>query len=199
MGPPHPRLPAARRDGAAAAAGARAAAMGRRARSRGTADCATRSGGASRCCGPSRCGCAGSSTATRSTWKRTSRAMPTSAPGLPLSQALYQTRRRARRRHGDHAADRRERLAPMRWIGANRRVIDVEREALLLVCLALQSHGRAVCGACLLGRRRARGGRARRQALRRALRQRRRPAHRGARAGALHPRRRGDPPCHARC
>jgi nitric oxide reductase NorD protein len=56
--------------------------------------------------------------------------------GLPFEQALYQTQRRARRD-----------LAIMllidvsgstdSWIAADKRVIDVEREALLLVCLAL--------------------------------------------------------------
>ena len=58
--------------------------------------------------------------------------------GLPLSQAFYQTRRRARRDMAimllidvSGSTDA--------WIGGNRRVIDVEREALLLVCLALQS------------------------------------------------------------
>jgi nitric oxide reductase NorD protein len=58
--------------------------------------------------------------------------------GLPMAQALYQSRRRAR-----------SSLAIMllidisgstdAWIGAGRRIIDVEREALLLVCEALQS------------------------------------------------------------
>ncbi len=58
--------------------------------------------------------------------------------GLPMAQAFYQSRRRAR-----------SSLAIMllidisgstdAWIGAGRRIIDVEREALLLVCEALQS------------------------------------------------------------
>lgn len=57
--------------------------------------------------------------------------------GLPLDQRLYQTERRNRRH-----------MAVMLlvdtsgstdgWIAADRRVIDVEREALLLVCLALE-------------------------------------------------------------
>jgi nitric oxide reductase NorD protein len=58
--------------------------------------------------------------------------------GLALSQAFYQTRRRARRDMAimllidvSGSTDA--------WISGNRRVIDVEREALLLVCLALQS------------------------------------------------------------
>jgi nitric oxide reductase NorD protein len=60
--------------------------------------------------------------------------------GLALSQAIYQTRRRARRSMAimllvdvSGSTDA--------WIGGQRRVIDVEREALLLVCLALQSLG----------------------------------------------------------
>ena len=57
--------------------------------------------------------------------------------GLPMPQGLYQSRRRARRSMAimllidiSGSTDA--------WIGANRRVIDVEREALLLVCIALQ-------------------------------------------------------------
>ena len=60
--------------------------------------------------------------------------------GLPMAQALYQTQRRARRSMAimllvdvSGSTDA--------WVGANRRVIDVEREALLLVCLALESMG----------------------------------------------------------
>jgi len=58
--------------------------------------------------------------------------------GLALPQAFYQSRRRARRDMAimllidvSGSTDA--------WISGNRRVIDVEREALLLVCLALQS------------------------------------------------------------
>jgi nitric oxide reductase NorD protein len=60
--------------------------------------------------------------------------------GLHLAQAIYQTQRRARRSMAimllidvSGSTDG--------WIGAGRRVIDVEREALLLVCLALESMG----------------------------------------------------------
>jgi len=60
--------------------------------------------------------------------------------GLPLAQAIYQTQRRARRSMAilllidvSGSTDG--------WIGAGRRVIDVEREALLLVCLALATMG----------------------------------------------------------
>ena len=60
--------------------------------------------------------------------------------GLPLTQAIYQTQRRARRSmaimllvDASGSTDA--------WVGANRRVIDVEREALLLVCIALESLG----------------------------------------------------------
>ena len=60
--------------------------------------------------------------------------------GLPMAQALYQTQRRARRNMAilllidvSGSTDG--------WIAANRRVIDVEREALLLVCLALEGLG----------------------------------------------------------
>jgi nitric oxide reductase NorD protein len=60
--------------------------------------------------------------------------------GLPMAQALYQTQRRARRHMAilllidvSGSTDG--------WIAANRRVIDVEREALLLVCLALEGLG----------------------------------------------------------
>jgi len=58
--------------------------------------------------------------------------------GLPMSQALYQTARRARRNMAimllidvSGSTDG--------WIAGNRRVIDVEREALLLVCTALDA------------------------------------------------------------
>ena len=56
--------------------------------------------------------------------------------GLPLAQRLYQTERRSRRDLGvmllvevSGSTDG--------WIAANRRIIDVEREAPLLVCIAL--------------------------------------------------------------
>jgi nitric oxide reductase NorD protein len=60
--------------------------------------------------------------------------------GLPMAQAVYRTERRARRD-----------LSMMLlidvsgstdgWISSNRRIIDVEREALLLVCIALERMG----------------------------------------------------------
>ena len=60
--------------------------------------------------------------------------------GLPMAQALYQTHRRSRREMAimllidvSGSTDG--------WILANRRVIDVEREALLLVCIALEEMG----------------------------------------------------------
>lgn len=60
--------------------------------------------------------------------------------GLPMAQALYQTLRRAHREMAimllidvSGSTDG--------WVSANRRVIDVEREALLLVCIALAGMG----------------------------------------------------------
>lgn len=60
--------------------------------------------------------------------------------GLPMAQALYQTHRRSRRDMAimllidvSGSTDA--------WISANRRVVDVEREALLLVCIALEGMG----------------------------------------------------------
>lgn len=60
--------------------------------------------------------------------------------GLPMAQALYQTHRRSRRDmaimlliDASGSTDA--------WISANRRVVDVEREALLLVCIALEGMG----------------------------------------------------------
>ena len=60
--------------------------------------------------------------------------------GLPMAQALYQTLRRSHREMAimllidvSGSTDG--------WVCANRRVIDVEREALLLVCIALQGMG----------------------------------------------------------
>ena len=60
--------------------------------------------------------------------------------GLPMAQAVYQTHRRRKRDMAilllidvSGSTDS--------WISANRRVIDVEREALLLVCIALQRMG----------------------------------------------------------
>ena len=60
--------------------------------------------------------------------------------GLPMSQALYQAHRRAKR---DMAIMLLIDVSGSTdgWISANRRVIDVEREALLLVCIALQEMG----------------------------------------------------------
>ncbi|MEJ5990066.1 hypothetical protein WG902_08710 [Ramlibacter sp. PS3R-8] len=64
--------------------------------------------------------------------------------GLPLSQRLYQTERRARRDvaitllvDASGSTDG--------WIAADRRVIDVEREALLLVCIALEGMADPFC------------------------------------------------------
>lgn len=60
--------------------------------------------------------------------------------GGPLSEALYQTRRTAERDLAiillidvSGSTDS--------WVAANRRIIDVEREALLLVCIALEGMG----------------------------------------------------------
>ena len=60
--------------------------------------------------------------------------------GLPMAQALYQTHRRAKR---DMAIMLLIDVSGSTdgWISANRRVIDVEREALLLVCIALERMG----------------------------------------------------------
>jgi nitric oxide reductase NorD protein len=57
--------------------------------------------------------------------------------GLPMSDGLYETRRAARRNMAislliDTSG------STDGWVSANRRVIDVEREALLLVCIALE-------------------------------------------------------------
>lgn len=59
------------------------------------------------------------------------------AAGLPLDQRIYQTERRARR---DMAITLLVDVSGSTdgWIAADRRVIDVEREALLLVCIALE-------------------------------------------------------------
>ncbi len=66
------------------------------------------------------------------------------AAGLPLSQAVYRTSRPARRSLAitllvdiSGSTDS--------WVSAGRRVIDVEREALLLVCLALEGLREAYC------------------------------------------------------
>ncbi len=60
--------------------------------------------------------------------------------GLPLAQALYQSHRRARR---DIAIMLLIDVSGSTdgWISRHRRVIDVEREALLLVCIALEGMG----------------------------------------------------------
>jgi nitric oxide reductase NorD protein len=60
--------------------------------------------------------------------------------GLPMAQALYQTSRRSKRDMAvilliDTSG------STDGWIAGNRRVIDVEREALLLVCIALEGMG----------------------------------------------------------
>ncbi len=60
--------------------------------------------------------------------------------GLPMSEALYETCRRARR---DMATLLLIDVSGSTdgWISAGRRVVDVEREALLLVCFALEALG----------------------------------------------------------
>jgi nitric oxide reductase NorD protein len=60
--------------------------------------------------------------------------------GLPMAQAVYQTHRRSRR---DMAIMLLIDVSGSTdgWVSANRRVIDVEREALLLVCIALAGMG----------------------------------------------------------
>ena len=60
--------------------------------------------------------------------------------GLPMAQGLYQTQHRSKR---DMAIMLLIDVSGSTdgWISANRRVIDVEREALLLVCIALEGMG----------------------------------------------------------
>ena len=64
--------------------------------------------------------------------------------GLPLAQRLYQSERRGRR---DMAVMLLIDVSGSTdgWIAPNRRVIDIEREALLLVCIALDSMGERFC------------------------------------------------------
>jgi nitric oxide reductase NorD protein len=64
--------------------------------------------------------------------------------GLPLAQRLYQSERRGRR---DMAVMLLVDVSGSTdaWIAPNRRVIDIEREALLLVCIALDSMGERFC------------------------------------------------------
>lgn len=64
--------------------------------------------------------------------------------GLPLAQRLYQSERRARR---DMAVMLLVDVSGSTdgWIAPNRRVIDIEREALLLVCIALDSMDERFC------------------------------------------------------
>ncbi|MDB5949654.1 MAG: hypothetical protein JWR65_1509 [Massilia sp.] len=64
--------------------------------------------------------------------------------GLPLAQRLYQSERHGRR---DMAVMLLIDVSGSTdgWIASNRRVIDVEREALLLVCIALDSMGERFC------------------------------------------------------
>ncbi|ART80110.1 nitric oxide reductase activation protein NorD [Oceanisphaera avium] len=64
--------------------------------------------------------------------------------GGALSDALYQTRRTAER---DLAITLLIDVSGSTdsWVSENRRIIDVEREALLLVCIALQSMGEPYC------------------------------------------------------
>jgi nitric oxide reductase NorD protein len=64
--------------------------------------------------------------------------------GLPMSDGLYETRRAARRNMAitlliDTSG------STDGWVSANRRVIDVEREALLLVCIALEGLAEPYC------------------------------------------------------
>lgn len=64
--------------------------------------------------------------------------------GLPLAQRLYQSQRRGRR---DMAITLLVDVSGSTdgWIAPGRRVIDVEREALLLVCIALDGLGEPFC------------------------------------------------------
>ncbi|WP_426102173.1 nitric oxide reductase activation protein NorD [Massilia sp. TSP1-1-2] len=64
--------------------------------------------------------------------------------GLPLAQRLYQSERRARR---DMAVMLLVDVSGSTdgWIAQNRRVIDIEREALLLVCIALDGMDERFC------------------------------------------------------
>jgi nitric oxide reductase NorD protein len=64
--------------------------------------------------------------------------------GLPLAQRLYQSERRGRR---DMAVMLLVDVSGSTdgWIAPNRRVIDIEREALLLVCIALDSMDERFC------------------------------------------------------
>lgn len=64
--------------------------------------------------------------------------------GLPLAQRLYQSERRGRR---DMAVMLLVDVSGSTdgWIAPNRRVIDIEREALLLVCIALASMDERFC------------------------------------------------------
>jgi nitric oxide reductase NorD protein len=64
--------------------------------------------------------------------------------GLPMTDGLYETRRAARRNMAitlliDTSG------STDGWVSANRRVIDVEREALLLVCIALEGLAEPYC------------------------------------------------------
>ena len=59
---------------------------------------------------PSRCGCAGNSTARRSTCEAYVDGHADYRAGLPMPQALYQTAAPRAQGHGHHAADRRQRL-----------------------------------------------------------------------------------------
>ncbi|MDZ7768373.1 MAG: hypothetical protein U5K38_04545 [Woeseiaceae bacterium] len=82
------------------------------------------------------------------------------------------------------------------WVSSMRRVIDVEREALLLVCIALREMGEPYAVHGILRARTAVTSRCRRdQGLRRNVRQRRCDPDRLAGTGTVHARRCGDPPC----
>ena len=163
-----------RRDGALRArprAGPQA--MGGRGRCEQPADGnADESAGASRCCARSGCGCASSWTATRSTSMPTSRPTPTSAPGCRWRSGCTRPSAQARR---DMAIMLLVDVSGSTdgWIAADKRVIDVEREALLLVCIALQGMAEPYAVLAFSGEGPHGGGRSQRQALRRSLSARR--------------------------
>lgn len=104
--------------------------------------------------------------------------------GGSLSEALYQCQRRAER---DLAITLLIDVSGSTdgWVSAERRVIDVEREALLLVCIALDGLGSPM--RCRRSRGRPRcGDRAGAESIRRNLQQRGGAAHQRAGARALH-------------
>ena len=188
-------LSRARRHGRLLPAAGRPAAMGGRYAGRAPLDAGSRYAGASRCCARSACGCASNSTATRSTSRRTSTAMPTSAPGC-----------RWRRRCTRRSIDARRDMAIMLlvdvsgstdgWISGRQARHRCRARGTAAGVHRPGGHGRAVCGAGLLGR-----GAAWRWSVRTVKRfdepygndVARRIA--GARAGTLHARGRGHSPC----